>query len=113
MRLTSFARRKSLPANVFHDIILPKEPLTMTQNRIDRMVAAATGESLSEIRRRGFSLADPWTVHHDPEAIRNAIDIEYEADDDERFVDWDTVQADRHVGIAPRRSRRHRSRRVA
>jgi hypothetical protein len=84
----------------------------MTQNRIDRMVAAATGESLAEIRRRGFSLADPWTVHHDPEAIRDAIDSEDEADD-ERFVDWDTIQADRHVGIAPRRPRRHRSRRVA
>lgn len=87
----------------------------MTQNRIDRMVAAATGESLSEIRRRGFSLADPWSVHHDPEAIRNGIefDIDEEADDDDRFVDWDAIQADRYVGIAPRRSRRHRSRRVA
>ena len=86
----------------------------MTQNRIDRMVAAATGESLAEIRRRGFSLADPWIVHHDPEAIRNAIefDIEDEADED-RFVDWDTIQADRHIGIAPKRPRRHRSRRVA
>ncbi len=84
----------------------------MTQNRIDRMVAAATGESLSEIRRRGFSLADPWTVQHVPEATGNDIDLQDEPDD-EHFVDWDAVQADRHVGIAAKRTRRHRSRRVA
>jgi len=74
----------------------------MTQNRIDRMVAAATGESLAEIRRRGFSLADPWTVHHDPEADRNEIDGGF----DDRIVDWDAVQADRHVSIRPKRTRR-------
>lgn len=74
----------------------------MNQNRIDRMVAAATGESLAEIRRRGFSLADPWTVHHDPEADRNEIDSDF----DDHFVDWDSVQADRHVSIRPKRSRR-------
>ncbi len=78
----------------------------MTQNRIDCMVAAATGESLAEIRRRGFSIADPWTVHHDPEADRNAIDIDQDADIEASLVDWDAVQADRHVGIRPKRSRR-------
>ncbi len=79
----------------------------MTQKRIDRMVAAATGESLAEIRRRGFSLADPWTVHHDPEADRNGIDIDHDADIEACLVDWDAVQADRHVGIRPKRSRCH------
>ncbi len=74
----------------------------MSQNRIDRMVAAATGESLAEIRRRGISLADPWTVHHDPEEDRNDIDIDF----DDRIVDWDTVQADRQVSIRPKRKRR-------
>ncbi len=74
----------------------------MTQNRIDRMVAAATGESLAEIRRRGFSLADPWTVHQDPEADRNEIDVDF----DDRFVDWDAVQADRYFSIRPKRKRR-------
>ena len=81
----------------------------MTQNRIDRMVAAATGESLAEIRRRGFSLADPWTVHHDPETDRNEIDNDF----DDRIVDWDAVQADRHVSIVPKRQRRQRPYRVA
>lgn len=76
----------------------------MNQNRIDRMVAAATGESLAEIRRRGFSLADPWTVHHDPETDRD--ELGNDTDFDDRFVDWDTVQADRHVSVRPKRSRR-------
>ena len=85
----------------------------MTQNRLDRMVAAATGESLAEIRRRGFSIADPWTVHHDPEADRNEIDIEHDLDIEASLVDWDAVQADRHVGIVPKRTRRQCPRRVA
>jgi hypothetical protein len=34
---------------------------------IDRLVAAATGETVDEIRHRGFGIADPEYVDHDPE----------------------------------------------
>ena len=39
----------------------------MTQHQIDTAVAVATGESPSEIRRRGFGIADPLDVNFDPE----------------------------------------------
>jgi hypothetical protein len=39
----------------------------MTQTELDRHVAGATGESLREIRRRGFSIADPVETDFDPE----------------------------------------------
>ncbi|MBB03348.1 MAG: hypothetical protein CMJ47_11925 [Planctomyces sp.] len=39
----------------------------MTQQQLNRKVSAATGEDLYEIRRRGFSLADPLNVNFDPE----------------------------------------------
>ena len=39
----------------------------MRQSRINRMVARATGEDLREIRRMGFTIADPARVGYDPE----------------------------------------------
>ena len=39
----------------------------MNQNAVYRAVAAATGETVRTIRHRGFSLADPLFVDHDPE----------------------------------------------
>lgn len=39
----------------------------MTQHDLNSAVALATGESLCEIRRRGFSIADPHEVRFDPE----------------------------------------------
>lgn len=39
----------------------------MTQTDLDHAVACATGEDLSEIKRRGFSIADPTDVDFDPE----------------------------------------------
>ncbi|MCY2990613.1 MAG: hypothetical protein NTY19_22450 [Planctomycetota bacterium] len=39
----------------------------MTQRDLDSAVAVATGESLPEIRRRGFGIADPSKVRFDPE----------------------------------------------
>ncbi len=39
----------------------------MTQSEIDRAVAARTGETVSEIRRLGFGIADPSWVEYDPE----------------------------------------------
>ncbi|QDU98778.1 hypothetical protein [Lignipirellula cremea] len=39
----------------------------MTQQDLDDAVCAVTGEDLREIRRRGFSIADPTEVNFDPE----------------------------------------------
>ncbi len=53
----------------------------MTQLQLDRAVAKATGESLREIRHRGFSIVDPTDVAFDPEP-----------DDLPQFIDWDEHQ---------------------
>jgi hypothetical protein len=58
----------------------------MTQREIERELALATGESLSTIRSRGFSIVEP------PEL-------------EPLTVDWDAVAAER-VAIFPDRSRR-------
>ena len=39
----------------------------MTQRDLDLSIARATGESLPEIRRLGFGIADPIKVRFDPE----------------------------------------------
>jgi hypothetical protein len=39
----------------------------LTQRELNSAVAAATGESPSVIRRRGFGIADPAGVNFDPE----------------------------------------------
>lgn len=57
----------------------------MTQEQIDTAVAFATGESLLEIRRRGFSLANPVEVHFDPEPNFH----------DPQSIDWDEVDTNR------------------
>jgi hypothetical protein len=59
----------------------------MTQRRLIEAVAAATGESLRQIRQRGFGLADPFEVDFDPEPD----------DLPPQTVDWDSVDADRLV----------------
>ena len=48
----------------------------MTQRELDREVASATGESLSEIRRLGFSIENPAEDFFEPEPIAapNVID---------------------------------------
>ena len=55
----------------------------MTAAQIHRAVSRATGESLREIRRLGFSLADSLNVDEDPE------------DDDRlpQMIDWDQQEA--------------------
>ena len=55
----------------------------MTQLQLDRAVAKATGESLREIRHRGFSIADPAVVAFDPEPDNLPP----------QFIDWDEFQA--------------------
>ena len=57
----------------------------MTQKDLNRAVATATGESLREIRRRGFSLADPGDFEFDSEPCVSLPQI----------VDWDQLDAQR------------------
>ena len=60
----------------------------MTQSQLNRAVASATGETISEIRRLGFGLADPDSVAFDP------------APEEGRYVDWAEVDAGRY-GLLP------------
>jgi hypothetical protein len=55
----------------------------MTQRELDCAVAVATGESLPEVRRHGFSIADPVDVDFDPEPC----------DLPPQWLDWEEVQA--------------------
>lgn len=59
----------------------------MTQHDLNSAVACATGESLSEIRRRGFSIADPAEVLFDPEPNQLVP----------QMIDWDDFE--RHGNI--------------
>jgi hypothetical protein len=52
----------------------------MFQHEIDLAVARATGESLTEIERLGFTLADPAIVEFDPEShLRPPLVIDWDA----------------------------------
>jgi hypothetical protein len=66
----------------------------MTQHDLDAAVAVTTGESLLEIRRRGFGIADPVEVHFDPEP----------SDIPPAWLDWD--QNDEVEPVRRVRSRR-------
>ncbi len=59
----------------------------MTQNQLDREVASALGEDLQEVRRRGFSLADPLDVDFDPEPN----------DLPPQVLDWDEYDSEHQV----------------
>ena len=57
----------------------------MSQSDLEHAVASVTGESVNVIRRRGFSLANPFDLDFDPEP-------------DERrplTVDWDELESRR------------------
>ncbi len=56
----------------------------MNPSPIDRAVSRATGESVREISRRGFSLADLIEVDYDPESEVSP-----------QVVDWDELDAQR------------------
>lgn len=61
----------------------------MKSSRLERAVARATGETLREIRRRGFSLGKP------------SEDFDPEPDDrPPQSVDWDAVDAERTACVA-------------
>jgi hypothetical protein len=59
----------------------------MTQHALNRLVAAATGESRRTVAGLGFSLANPVVVEHDPEPY----------DELASYVDWDEVDAERYA----------------
>ena len=61
----------------------------MSQSELDRLVAAATGESLGAVRQLGFSLADPLRVEFDPEPAAGAS-----------YLDWDHVDRRRYAELA-------------
>lgn len=61
----------------------------MTQLDLDSAVACATGESLSEIRRRGFSIADPREVRFDPEPDQLIP----------QMIDWDDFERRGNIPI--------------
>lgn len=69
----------------------------MTQAELDRNVAGVTGETLREIRRRGFSIADPAETAFDPEPSGSA-----------GVIDWDDF-----YGVEPPRHRVARRQRRA
>ena len=58
----------------------------MTQADLNRHVASATGESVREIRRLGFSIADTLHVDYDPEPLDEELD---------KFIDWDVADEQR------------------
>jgi hypothetical protein len=68
----------------------------MTQAKLNRSVARATGESVHTIRRLGFSIADPACTNFDPEPYAPPA-----------LVDWDDLDANR-LAILPNRSARRR-----
>ena len=59
----------------------------MTQHEIDCAVSVATGETVAEVKRLGFGLADPDVVCFDPQP-------EFLED---KFIDWDEVRAEREA----------------
>ncbi|SFJ51613.1 hypothetical protein [Planctomicrobium piriforme] len=67
----------------------------MTQHELNAAVASATGEDLSEIRRRGFSIADSRQCGFDPEPDRLIP----------QMIDWDDAELRRNVPV-PHRGRR-------
>lgn len=61
----------------------------MTQQEIDNAVADATGETLCDVRRIGFSIADPVDVNFDPEPDFLPPQI----------IDWDEMELQRNIAV--------------
>jgi hypothetical protein len=57
----------------------------MTQNEVNRQVARITGETVSEINRRGFNLVED-SFYYDPE---------------EYTIDWEELGQSRNVPLVP------------
>jgi hypothetical protein len=69
----------------------------MKHSLLERAVALATGEALSTIRRRGFSILDPTAGDKDFDELPRP-----------RTVNWDRLDAQR-PGYLPQRARLHRT----
>lgn len=65
----------------------------MTQRKLNRAVARATGEALSTIRRRGFSIFDPEEPVEDLDALPRP-----------QTVNWDRLDSQRPAFL-PQRAR--------
>jgi len=65
----------------------------MTQQDLDTAVARATGEDITQIRRRGFSIADPLNVEFDPEPSTFPPQV----------IDWDEIDRSRNVALFAQR----------
>ena len=61
----------------------------MTQQEIDSAVMEATGETLCDVRRMGFSIADPVDVYFDPEPD----------DLPPQIIDWDEMELQRNIAV--------------
>ena len=59
----------------------------MTQSELNRSVAHSTGETVSEISRRGFVPIEDLARDYDPP------------------IDWDELEAKRFVNLVPQRKR--------
>ncbi|QDT33966.1 hypothetical protein [Thalassoglobus polymorphus] len=70
----------------------------MTQVEIDNAVAEVTGETLCDVRRIGFSIADPLEVCFDPEPDDLPPNI----------IDWDELELERNYAMYPMRRDRRR-----
>ena len=66
----------------------------MNQRTIDRLVARATGEGMSDIRRIGFTIANPVRVRFDPEG---------------QTVDWDELEQRQRRAVSLQRPRKQRA----
>lgn len=60
----------------------------MNQRELHRVIAQRTGETVSEIARRGFSLADPLNPDHDPEPL-----------DETQYIDWDQLTLEKNTSV--------------
>ncbi|MEW4490909.1 hypothetical protein AB1L42_22700 [Thalassoglobus sp. JC818] len=70
----------------------------MTQREIDDAVCVATGDTLCDVRRIGFSIADPLEVNFDPEPDDLPPNI----------IDWDQLELERNYAVYPMRRDRRR-----
>ena len=61
----------------------------MSQSELNEAIARSTGEDIQQVRRLGFSVADPLEVNFDPEPC----DLE------PQVIDWDELALARNVPI--------------
>jgi hypothetical protein len=60
----------------------------MTQRDLNRNVARMTGETVSEIAHRGFSIEGPTMPEPIPESLRET-----------RYIDWDQLKLEQNTAV--------------